>query len=113
MESPCCLCICVIPLQLLGNKCKRKNKRIVGRVVFYAVYVISKESRRLFLPRVSCLLLGTHSCSRGCLSDAKKLANLCWLERIKVLVCLASCPTRRTEPLIHGHRFQIIRAQVT
>jgi hypothetical protein len=34
----------------------RKNRRIVGRVVFYAVRVVSKESTRLVLPRTSCLV---------------------------------------------------------
>jgi hypothetical protein len=35
---------------------KRNNRRIVGRVVFCMVRVVSKESRRLVLPRTSCLL---------------------------------------------------------
>jgi hypothetical protein len=30
------------------------NRRIVGRVVFYAARVVSKESRLLVLPRASC-----------------------------------------------------------
>jgi hypothetical protein len=31
----------------------RNNRRIVERVVFYMVHVVSKESRRLILPRTS------------------------------------------------------------
>jgi hypothetical protein len=41
MPSPCCLCLCVSAFIL----------------VFYAVLVVSKEIRRLVLPRTSCLLL--------------------------------------------------------
>jgi hypothetical protein len=33
------------------------NRRIVVRVVFYAARAITKESRRLVLPRTSCLAL--------------------------------------------------------
>jgi hypothetical protein len=33
-------------------------RRIVGGVVFYTVRVVSKERRRLVLPRTSFLLLG-------------------------------------------------------
>jgi hypothetical protein len=61
-----CVCMC-IPLSELGNgsvKCYRgneytpNNRRIVGRVVFYAVCVVSKESRRLVLRKTSCLYVG-------------------------------------------------------
>jgi hypothetical protein len=38
------------PLSLLGN-C----------YVFYAVHVVSKESRRLVLPRTSCFKMGTQA----------------------------------------------------
>jgi hypothetical protein len=31
------------------------NRRIVGRVVFFAVRVVSEESRQLVLPRTPCL----------------------------------------------------------
>jgi hypothetical protein len=34
-----------------GNEYTRKNRRIVGRVISYAARVVSKESRRLVLPR--------------------------------------------------------------
>jgi hypothetical protein len=69
MRSPCSVCLSVcqcvrvcIPLsvarQRLGkhvpaamNKC---NIRTVETVIFYEVRVISKESRRLGLPRTSC-----------------------------------------------------------
>jgi hypothetical protein len=46
-----------IPLSLLGNNSVKtfpRQGRIVGRVVFYAIRVVSKESRRLVLPRTSC-----------------------------------------------------------
>jgi hypothetical protein len=45
------------PLSLLGNNSVKtfpQERRIVGGVVFYAVRVVSKESRRLVLPRTSC-----------------------------------------------------------
>jgi hypothetical protein len=58
-----CLYVCMcIPLSLLGNgwvksycgnEYTRNNRRIVGRVVFYAVRVILKENRQLILPRAS------------------------------------------------------------
>jgi hypothetical protein len=32
-----------------------QQRRIFGSTVFYAVHVISKESRQLVLPRTSCL----------------------------------------------------------
>jgi hypothetical protein len=38
-----------------GNEYKSNNRSIVGGVVFYAVRVVSKESRRLVLPRTSYL----------------------------------------------------------
>jgi hypothetical protein len=41
----------------------RKNRRIDGRVVFYAVRVVSKESRQLVLPRTSCFPYPVPSCS--------------------------------------------------
>jgi hypothetical protein len=31
-----------------------RTNRIVGGIVFYVVHVVSKESRRLVLPRASC-----------------------------------------------------------
>jgi hypothetical protein len=39
------------------NTRTHNNRRIVGRVVFYAVRVVSKESRRLVLPRTFFLIL--------------------------------------------------------
>jgi hypothetical protein len=54
-----------IPLSLLsngsakryrGNEYTLSSRRTVGLVVFCAVYVVSKESRRLVLPRSSCLI---------------------------------------------------------
>jgi hypothetical protein len=56
------LCVCN-PLSLLGNGSvntfpaatnTRNDTRIVLRVVFYAVRVVSKENRRLVLLRTSC-----------------------------------------------------------
>jgi hypothetical protein len=54
--------ICVSP-SLVGNGSAktllrqqiRNSRSIVGRIVFYAVYVVSKESRRLVFPKTSCL----------------------------------------------------------
>jgi hypothetical protein len=57
-----------IPLSSLGNgsvkkkryrdhEYTRNNGKIVGSVVLYAVRVVSKESRRLVLPRTSYLEL--------------------------------------------------------
>jgi hypothetical protein len=69
-----CVCVCVFPiasrqpfgknLPIYARQQLRKNitadihnsRRIVGRVVLYAVRVVSKESRRLVLPRTSCSL---------------------------------------------------------
>jgi hypothetical protein len=34
----------------------RNNRRIVGRVVSYAVRVVSEDSRRLILSRTSCMI---------------------------------------------------------
>jgi hypothetical protein len=34
----------------------RNNRRIVGRVVFYIVRAVSKKSKRLVLPKMSCYL---------------------------------------------------------
>jgi hypothetical protein len=54
-----------IPLSLLGSgsvktlprqRIHTQQRRIVGLVVLYAVRVVSKESRRLVLPRTSCLI---------------------------------------------------------
>jgi hypothetical protein len=64
------LCL-YIPLSLLGKgsvKCNRDNeytlnKRIVRGVVFYAVHVVSKERRRLGLPR-TCFSRNTASSQR-------------------------------------------------
>jgi hypothetical protein len=53
----CGVCLC-IPLPLQGNGSVHmllQQWRILGGVIFYAVHVISKESRWLVLPRTSCL----------------------------------------------------------
>jgi hypothetical protein len=47
------------PLSLLGNNSVKtfpRQRRIVGGVVFYVVLVVSKKSRRLVLPRISCYI---------------------------------------------------------
>jgi hypothetical protein len=53
-----------ISLSLLRNssvKTSPRQRRIVGGVVFYAIRVVSKESRRLVLPRTSTSFKGaTH-----------------------------------------------------
>jgi hypothetical protein len=52
------VCLC-IALSLLFNSVKTFpwEGRIVGGVVFYAVRVVTKEGRRLIVPRTSCLML--------------------------------------------------------
>jgi hypothetical protein len=57
MRSRCspCVCVCVSPLSLLGNgSVKVPLSMLDNGYVFYAVRVVSKESRRLVLPRTSC-----------------------------------------------------------
>jgi hypothetical protein len=55
----------VVARQLLCKKRYRSNeytctnKIIDGRVVFYAVHVVSEESRLLVLPRTSCIIYNT------------------------------------------------------
>jgi hypothetical protein len=49
-----------IPLWFLGNNSVKtfpRQRRIFAGVVFCAVHVVSKDSRRLVLPRTSCLYL--------------------------------------------------------
>jgi hypothetical protein len=54
------LCVCIsIPLSLLGNDYVKtllrqqihNNRRIFGHLMLYVVHVVSKDSRRLVLPR--------------------------------------------------------------
>jgi hypothetical protein len=74
-----CMSLCVSLLSLLGKgsvKCippfvarqrlskynpagtnTRNSRRIVGRVIFYAILVVSKENGRLVVPRTSCFCL--------------------------------------------------------
>jgi hypothetical protein len=56
-----CLWVCLcIPLSLLGNNSVKKfpqQRRIVGGIIFYVGRVISNESRRLVLPKTSCLFM--------------------------------------------------------
>jgi hypothetical protein len=75
MRSRCCAraCVCVwvcvsplsllgngsvnVPLSLLGNGSVKVPLSLLGNgYVFYAVRVVSKESRQLVLPRTSCYI---------------------------------------------------------
>jgi hypothetical protein len=52
------VCLC-IPLSLLCNNSEKmfpRQKRNVEGIVFYAVHVVSEESRQLVLPRTSCFI---------------------------------------------------------
>jgi hypothetical protein len=53
-----CLRVCLSPpITLLGNSSVKTlplQRRIVGGVVFHVARVVSKESKRLLLPRTSC-----------------------------------------------------------
>jgi hypothetical protein len=57
-----CVCVCLcIPLSLLGNGSVKVPLSLLGNgYVFYAVRVVSKESRRLVLLRTSCNILSQH-----------------------------------------------------
>jgi hypothetical protein len=58
--GPVCLWVCLcIPLSLGKSAVKTflRQRRIFGGIVFYALRVVSKESRRLVLPRTYCLKL--------------------------------------------------------
>jgi hypothetical protein len=53
------VCLC-IPVSLLGKESVKMfllQRRIFGDVFFYEVRVVIKESRRLVLPRTSCLFV--------------------------------------------------------
>jgi hypothetical protein len=58
------VCMCISPIvarQWLGKHVPvatntRSSRRIVVRVIFYAIRVVSKESRRTVIPRTSCTL---------------------------------------------------------
>jgi hypothetical protein len=66
MRSLCCPCVCMcvclcvrlcIPLSSLGNGSVKFPSLLLGNgYVFYAVRVVSKASRRLVLPRTSCII---------------------------------------------------------
>jgi hypothetical protein len=58
MISRCCLCVCrCILVSLLGNGYGKSPLSLLGNgYVFYAVRVVSKESRRLVPPRIYCYL---------------------------------------------------------
>jgi hypothetical protein len=52
-----CVCLC-IALQFLGKKSVKtfqRQRRIVGGDVFCEFHVVLKESRRIVLPRTSCV----------------------------------------------------------
>jgi hypothetical protein len=78
----------VYPLSLLGNgsvKTFRRQWRIVGGEVFYAVRIVSKENRRLVLPRNSCILFHeepnpfSFSLSERCGTSSDNLDAKCFL----------------------------------
>jgi hypothetical protein len=51
---------CPVAMQRLGKHVSvaantRNSRKNVGRIVFYAIRVVSWESRRLVLPRICCL----------------------------------------------------------
>jgi hypothetical protein len=57
-----------MPLSLISNKSVKTFpwQINVGGIVFYAVPIVSKESRRLVLPRTSCLNIATDIVSSSC-----------------------------------------------
>jgi hypothetical protein len=69
-----CLRVCLgIPLLLFCNNSAHmflRQRRIVWDVVFYAVYVVWKESRRLDIPRTSYLFF---------LNSTNRMVNICFL----------------------------------
>jgi hypothetical protein len=86
MRSHCCPCVCVcvcvcvslgIPPIVARQRLGKSSLVVVGNsYVFYAVRVVSKESRRLVLPRTSCFKLYSSSCNTvfcifGCHPDHK------------------------------------------
>jgi hypothetical protein len=64
----------------------RNNRRIVGGVNLYTIHIISKENRRLFVPKISCFLPQS-SCVR--ISDLFDLSwnneHFQWYLRISLL----------------------------
>jgi hypothetical protein len=63
MRLRCCLCVCVYtPLSLLGNGSVKFPLLLLGNgYFFYAVSVVSKESRQLVPPRTSCVYINLKS----------------------------------------------------
>jgi hypothetical protein len=66
MRSRCCPCVCVCvfvcdcvsPLSLLGNSSENVPLLLLGNgYVFFAVRVVSKERRRLVIPRTFCIFV--------------------------------------------------------
>jgi hypothetical protein len=77
------VCGSVYPSNIAGNGSVNmfpQQWRIFGSVVFYAVHVISKESRQLALPRTSCLKFHFRDCTLS-LSSSKKPTLLGPLKR--------------------------------
>jgi hypothetical protein len=59
VHAPTCHNTSIVARQRLGKivtagKNTRNNRRILGPIVFHTICVLSKETRRLFLPRTSC-----------------------------------------------------------
>jgi hypothetical protein len=55
-------------LSLLGNGSVNRiprQLRIIGGVVFYAICVVTKESKLLVLPRISCKLIIANNSATG------------------------------------------------
>jgi hypothetical protein len=50
-------CLCILPLNTV--KSFPRQRRIFGSVILYAVHVVKKEIRRVFLLRTSCYLYNT------------------------------------------------------
>jgi hypothetical protein len=83
-----CLWVCLyIPLSLLGNNSVKTfplQWKIVGGVVFYAVHVVSKESRRLFFPELLVYLFETFYYDVW----QDTWGNQSWLYAVWYLICL-------------------------
>jgi hypothetical protein len=63
-----CVCVCVcVSLSLLDNPVKMfpRQGKSVGSVVFYVVPVVSKENRRLVLPRTTTSLMHNFQIDSG------------------------------------------------
>jgi hypothetical protein len=75
-----CLCVCLrILLSFLGNNSVEtfpRQQRIFGKFVFYAVRIISKESRRPVLPRISCFYILFIKCQISISTNKTVICNI-------------------------------------